>query len=240
MGRAGKDLPLPEADTCGRYCFPEISGVAEADPLWRPADDHFVDGATNADADGTGSPTDPPAGDRAAERIQMAYQDGLAQGRAEALASVQEPVSQATAALTLAADELLRVRTQDLARMEVETVRLALAIAKKIVGVEAAQGEAICHVVRAAMEKVGDPRGLTLKLNPRDVEAIRRCEPAAFLDDAGDTPFRIEPDEGIARGGCMIETQLGDVDARIDQQINIMEALLIDALNDRGRDGSER
>ncbi len=239
MDRAPKDCLLSGADACGRYCFPEISCVAEPDPIWTPAGDHFVDGAATPNEEAVTPAADPHVADPAAEQIDAAYQDGLAKGRAEAMACLQEPVGQASAALASAVDELLRVRDQDLARMEAETVRLALAIAKKIIGIEAAAGEAICHVVKAAMEKVGDPRGLTLKLNPQDVDAIRRCDPASLLGDTVDAPFRIESDDGIARGGCVIETRLGDVDARIDQQINIVEALLVEALGNGRRDGSD-
>jgi flagellar biosynthesis/type III secretory pathway protein FliH len=38
--------------------------------------------------------------------------------------------------------------------------------------------------------------------------------------------LRLEADETIQPGGCIIETQLGDVDARIDQQIKVLEDLL--------------
>lgn len=239
MAKASEKCPPPEADACGRYCFPEISGVAEAESAWTSADNHFIDGAAEATEDGAAPAPDPQRADPAAEQIEAAYQDGLEKGRAEAMACLQEEVGQASAALASAVDELFRVRDQDLACMEAETVRLALAIAKKIVGIEATQGEAICRVVRAAMEKVGDPRGLTLKLNPQDLEAIRRCKPAALVGDAVDTPLRIESDDEIVRGGCMIETRLGDVDARIDQQINIVEAQLFEALGNRRRDGSD-
>jgi flagellar assembly protein FliH len=240
LADATKDSSLPEAEACGRYCFPEISGVAEADPVWTPAKAHFVDGASDPTDGGAGPEGEAHPADPVAERIEAAYRDGLEKGRAEATACLRQEVGQASTALASAVDELFRVREQDLARMEAETVRLALAIAKKIVGIEAAKGEAVCRVVRAAMEKVGDPRGLTLKLNPQDVDAVRRCTPASLLGDAVDTPFRIEADDGIVRGGCMIETRLGDVDARIDQQIGIVEEQLIDALGGSRSDGSDR
>jgi flagellar biosynthesis/type III secretory pathway protein FliH len=72
-----------------------------------------------------------------------------------------------------AVEGLVRIRRRDVERMETETVRLALAIARKIIGYETEQGEVIGHVVKTAMQKVADPRHLTLRLNPKDIDTVK-------------------------------------------------------------------
>jgi flagellar biosynthesis/type III secretory pathway protein FliH len=222
-----KDHPLSSSGSCSLYYFPEISGDEVKNNGKDACHGHFVSGALDRDAGG------PPANDDAEDSARLqsmmkeAFEKGLEQGRAEIIAAQQEKFDQAAAALEAAETEMVRARQQDLARMETETVRLALAVAEKIIGDQAEQGKVIEHVVKAAMDKVSDPRHLSLRLNPKDIDAIHEVkEDLHLFDDAG-TAFRLEADPSIQRGGCIIETKLGDVDARIDQQIRIVRELLL-------------
>ena len=168
------------------------------------------------------------------EQIQQlaeaAFNKGRDQGRAETIAAQQEKVDHSAAALKRAVEEMARIRQQDVDRMETETVRLALAIAKKVIGHETEHGPVICHVLNAAMKKVVDPRHLTIRLNPKDIDTVEGFKQELLLTDDFGALLRLEADEMIQRGGCMIETKLGDLDARIDQQIKIIEDLLQDQL----------
>ncbi|WP_372679348.1 FliH/SctL family protein, partial [Desulfosarcina sp.] len=168
------------------------------------------------------------------EQIQQlteaAFKKGRDQGRTEAIAEQQEAVDQGAAALARAVEEIVRVRQQDVDRMETETVRLALAIAKKVIGHEAEYGPVIHHVLKAAMKKVVDTRHLTVRLNPQDIDTVNGFKQELILADDFGAHLRLEADEAILRGGCIIETKLGDLDARIDQQIKIIEDLLNEQL----------
>jgi flagellar assembly protein FliH len=162
--------------------------------------------------------------------IDEAFADGAEQGRAETMAAHQARVDKAVGALQAAVEEMARQRRHDIRRMETETVRLALAIAKKIIGTAADQGETIAHVVKAAMQKVADPRQLLLRLNPADIEAVDAFKQELLMDGDVGAVMRLEADDTIERGGCVIETGRGDIDARIEQQIKVIEALLEDQL----------
>ena len=162
--------------------------------------------------------------------IEEAFNKGVEQGRAETIATQQEKVDQCAAALRIAVEEIVRIRQQDVDRMESETVRLALAIAKKVIGHETEHGPIINHVLKAAMKQVVDPRHLTIKLHPKDIDTVNACKQELLLADDCGAVLRLEADEMIQRGGCIIETKLGDLDARIDQQIKIIEELLKDQL----------
>ena len=126
--------------------------------------------------------------------------------------------------------EMQRIRQRDVEHMEAETVRLALAIAKKVIGNQTEHQTVIQHVVKQAMQKVNDTRHLVIRLNPKDLDTVHDLRQELIPADDFGTVFRIEADEGVQRGGCVIETKLGDVDARIDTQIKIIEELLLDQL----------
>lgn len=164
------------------------------------------------------------------ELVEEAFAKGMDRGRSEVMVALKEKVDQATFALKTAIEELGRVREKDVKQMEVETVRLSMAIAKKIIGAEVSRREVIAHVVKKAMQKVTDPRSLTLRINPKDSETLRELQESQSA--IGDIPanFTLVEDESILQGGCIIETTLGDVDARIDQQIKLVEEQLSSGL----------
>jgi flagellar assembly protein FliH len=188
--------------------------------------DHFVGGAFGRNAAGPSDDGDAEDSAQLQSMVKEAFEKGLEEGRAEIIAAQQVKFDQAAAALEAAVAEMVRTHQLDLARMETETVRLALAVAEKIIGHQAEQGQVVEHVIRAAMDKVSDPRHLILRLNPKDIDTIQEVKAHLHLADDAGTTFRLEADPSIQRGGCIIETKLGDVDARIDEQIRIVKELL--------------
>ena len=237
MDRSNKAHVEQSTDTCTLYSFPEISCSAVKETGNEKPEGHFL-GQTAGGSSGFTMPGDDSKENEANdEKIAAAYNEGVAQGRSEMMAAHREAIEQATSAFQTAIAELVRLRQRDVAEMETETVRLAMAITRKIVGVKAVEGAAIQHVVKAAMEKVGDPSNLTLKLNPADISTVENLKQVLLAGDDPDAVCRIEPDETIDRGGCLIETQLGDVDARIDQQIQLIEESLSGLLQDASGKG---
>lgn len=237
LANAPKDTHMSSADTCGLYYFPEIPCDGEKGEASASACGHFVSGAQNQNSDGTSPLADVQDPEQIRHLIEEAYNKGLDQGKASAMAAQQEKVDSAAVAFKEAVEGLVRIRRRDVERMEMETVRLSLAIARKIIGYETDQGEVIGHVVKAAMQKVADPRHLTLRLNPKDIDTVKDFQQDLLPDDDVSTDLRLEADETIQRGGCIIETKLGDVDARIDQQIKIIDALLTQQLPKRTVEG---
>lgn len=219
------------ADSCVYYSFTEFSHMAKACEPPACIGSRFVGGAVNPnDIDPHAieeNQTSENESDQVDRLVEEAFTKGLDQGRSEIRVVHREKVDQATFALKTAIEEFSRLREKDVARMETETVRLALAIAKKIIGAEASQGTVIAHVVKKAMQRVTDPRYLTLRLNPKDIETVRKLKDGDLIGSEINAEFRLEEDESILQGGCLIETKLGDVDARLDQQIKIIEELLI-------------
>jgi len=226
LANSSKDNPLSSAESCALYYFPEIPCSKEKDDAAVSTKGQFVSGAYKRKDDHASKSAQPQDSEQVQRLIEAAFNKGMDQGRAEAVAAQQENVDQAAVAFKGAVQELVRIRQNEIERMETETVRLALAIAKKIIGNETAHGSVIGHVVKTAMKKVVDPRHLTLRLNPEDIDTVSGFKQELLLADDYGSVLRLEADETIQRGGCMIETKLGDVDARIDQQIKIIEELL--------------
>ncbi len=221
-----KERLASPVDSCALYYFPEIP--CRTGPLDAPTGvaECFVGGSADPIHNHSAPPAPSPDGAMERQRNDDAFAKGLEQGRSEMRACQQDRIDQAVGALQTAMQEMARIRQHDIEQMEIETVRLALAIVGKIIGHASEHASVIRHVVQAAMRKVADPRRMTVRLNPRDVETVDAFKPELLPTDDVGAHLRLEADESIQRGGCVIETQLGEVDARIDQQLKTMERLL--------------
>jgi flagellar biosynthesis/type III secretory pathway protein FliH len=116
-------------------------------------------------------------------------------------------------------------RARDAAGNELRT--LAVKIAEKILARELAlRPEAVNDVVAQALSHAGDPHDVVVRLNPADLEAIERGKPRLVerVRSARAVSFRAE--ESIPRGGCIVETELGVVDARLSTQLEAIERAL--------------
>jgi len=232
-----KDNPLSSAESCALYYFPEIPSSVEKSCAGGATHGQFVSGAHDRGGDRSTVSSQNQEKGQLQELIEEAFSKGVDQGRAETIAAQHEEVDKGVAAFKASVEEMARIRQQDVDRMEMETVRLALAIAKKVIGHETEHGSVIDHVVKSAMKKVVDPRHLAVRLNPKDIETVNGFKQEWLLSDDFGAALHLEADEAIQRGGCIIETKLGDVDARIDQQIRIIEELLNDHLPKHAAEG---
>jgi flagellar assembly protein FliH len=138
------------------------------------------------------------------------YDEGLAAGRAE--------VSAAAHALARGAAELDAARAEAAAAVEPRAVDLALRIAEKVLGGELdAQPERVLDVVRGALRRLTEPLPATLLVNPEDAELVRASIATFSVEHGGELSVREE--RRIERGGCVVQTRAGELDAQISAQL---------------------
>ncbi|MBI4563653.1 MAG: hypothetical protein HY716_03040 [Planctomycetes bacterium] len=153
-----------------------------------------------------------------AERVrEEARRRGYEEGRAEA-ARLE------TGALERVLDALDRGRKRLEAEAERDLVRLAVALAGKIVKARVALGHPVAEAnVRAAIALASRRHLLEVRLHPDD---LRRIE-AGTAERGIAAGVRLVGDETLAPGGCLLRTAEGDVDARLDSQLAQIERELL-------------
>ncbi len=138
------------------------------------------------------------------------YEEGLAAGRAE--------VSGAARALSSAAARLDQASAAAAAEAEPVAVELALRIAEKVLGGELeARPEAVLDVVRGALRRLTEPLPATLLVNPEDAVLVRDAIEELSTEHGGELTVR--EDRRVERGGCLVRTAAGEVDAQIRAQL---------------------
>lgn len=144
-----------------------------------------------------------------------AREAGYREGRDEGLASCTE-----------FATRLLRQKEQFFAEIEHNLLRLVQTTAEKVIGQLTAESQAVLlTVVRQAIEAAIGDRVL-VRLHPDDYARVLAAdnELRASIDRMKRLQFRA--DESIAVGGCVVETEVGTVDAQLPIQLAALRKAL--------------
>jgi flagellar biosynthesis/type III secretory pathway protein FliH len=120
-------------------------------------------------------------------------------------------------------DNLIAERTQVLKEAEETVIDLASALAKRIVGFQAeASPKVLVQVVRAALRHLSDRSNLEIKVHPDDLQIARRFAAHWVETVDQDSVLKVRASDHVGRGGCMIEGREENVDARLEEQANVL------------------
>jgi Flagellar biosynthesis/type III secretory pathway protein len=133
------------------------------------------------------------------------YAEGYTRGTDEARAEVEKLTA------------LLDTTASSLAHIEAEAgdalLNLALSIARQVLrSTLDAEPHRIQDLIREVVHVDGEPQGiLQLRLNPADMDLVE-----AYLQQDGSVArWTLHADETIERGGCIVTTALGSIDATL-------------------------
>ena len=169
------------------------------------------------------------------ETEKAAYHAGFQRGYADGERSATENVNLLAGAEREAlradvSDFLIlaeQARQQAWATIEPQAIDLIFALCKQVLKQEVEVSRtAALEIIRSAIRRVSDHGALRVKVHPEDLDMARshRGELESLLD--GNAQIEIVADRRIGQGGCVVETDSGSIDARLETQIaNVGEAL---------------
>jgi flagellar biosynthesis/type III secretory pathway protein FliH len=107
---------------------------------------------------------------------------------------------------------------------EPQIIRMVMDIAEKVIGREVAEGAVVDVVKKAITQAVG--RKIVVRIHPMDMPILKDREKdlATVLDQT--QSVAIKEDEQIPPGGCVVETEMGAVDARLETQLAAIKKAL--------------
>jgi flagellar assembly protein FliH len=154
------------------------------------------------------------------ELERVAREKAVAEVRAAIAAETASEAAGLQAQLAQTLEEVTELREQMATYAENEMVQLAIEIAKKIVRREVTvDREIVISLARVALARLHNRVLASVRLHPEDYQYV-----AAHREKLGTaSTIKLIEDASISRGGCLIETDFGDVDARIEQQFNEIE-----------------
>jgi flagellar assembly protein FliH len=152
---------------------------------------------------------------RAAARAE-GHADGLEAGLAEGRAQV----AAALAALEAAVASVGELRDATAEAVERDAVELALAVAEKVVaGTLAVEPERVLDVVRGALRRLSERRRVTVLVHPDDLELVRVAADGFAGELGGIEHCEVQAERRVLRGGAVVRTDEGQVDASVETQL---------------------
>jgi len=166
------------------------------------------------------------------DRVKAAHQRGFSEGETAAAQRAAQRVEPVIAALNNVIQELASTRKRFRAEAEGDTVKLAIAIARRVLHREVAtDSEAILGLVIAAFQKLNARETHRLRVSPADAAVIQENRTRLQLPLA----VEITADHSLPSGSVIFETSRGEMDASVDTQLGEIERGFADIVQRRLR-----
>ncbi len=178
---------------------------------------------------------------RADEQQQAAYAAGLDQGRREglegverevraaaleagrkaAVAAAQENVARLSAALSAGLAEFEQRKHHLLATAESGLIELALAVARRVCKIQSERSTEPARAnARTLLDMVKHVEDLELHVHPAELQTLQDVA-ADFVQSTGrQQHVTLVADPAVTRGGCVLRTRAGLIDASVENQLD--------------------
>jgi flagellar assembly protein FliH len=169
-----------------------------------------------------------------AEQVEQRVARAAAEARAEAELRLKREYEARTESVEKRVAQIVadfkNERNDYFERAETQVVRLALAIAAKILHREAQLDPLmLAALVRVAVEKMDAGTEVTARVPAKDIQVWRE----RFSQPGQELPVKLVEDATLPVGGCVLETVMGETDFSIDAQLKEIENGFFDLLAQR-------
>lgn len=168
----------------------------------------------------------------------IGYNEGFQQGEQDARNQTHQLAAQQRANLRADVEMFLsqveEERQRAWAEMEPQVIEMVFELARMVIKQEVEVSRTIAlAVIRNALRRVSDLGTIRLRVSPEDLDKVRssREEILAIMD--GVRHIEIIEDRRVGKGGCIVETDSGSMDARIETQLQMIGDTLSRAVLER-------
>lgn len=153
---------------------------------------------------------------------KASFDSGFLQGQKSGKELAEQKLEAATHKYSEALQEISSLKNVMRAQVEREVVKLAVEVAKKIVYREIRIDPAIIQtLIRVALSHVAEKSSVTIHLSSVDYAYLLKQRPELAQSEGRDVTYL--SDNSIEQGGCLIQTECGDIDARIEEKFREVE-----------------
>ena len=171
------------------------------------------------------------------EGYRQGYDAGWSAGERDAVRETTERFEIERQAQRLALEEFMNSVEATSRRawieMEPEILSLVFEIAHKVLKMEVQLNrEAAVEVVKNTLRRVADSTSLRIRVHADDLQTIRANRDELYSMVDGTRKVEIVEDRRVGLGGCILETDAGTIDARIETQLEEIRKLLAQSAAD--------
>jgi flagellar assembly protein FliH len=160
------------------------------------------------------------------EAKDTGFQEGHEAGFNEGKAEVDRLIERTRVVLERAQDK----REEILAETEQEIIDLVLLISRKVIkNISENQRTVVINNVVQALRKVKGRGNIIIRVNLADVKLTTEHTKNFIQMFEGTRGIQIQEDSTVDPGGCVVETDFGEIDARIASQLAELETKILEA-----------
>ena len=160
-----------------------------------------------------------------------AYQLGLEEGRKQAFNEVSAKVATQMDDLEQTLGSLKELKKEMATFNEAHLMKLVFQMAARLAKTELeGHNEAMVKILRDAVSLSQDEENITVRVSPNQFEFLEQLKTETGREFEFVKRMKFEPSSEIADGGCIVETNYGEVDARIEQRIEQLWSVLSENL----------
>jgi len=182
-------------------------------PLTRPLRDAQVAPAASSPVATSGQP----------EGWQRAYDQGRLDGEKALSEQLFKQRGEMHELMQGTLQSLRQAVSQVIHDTENMVISLALEVARKLVSDMPISASMVEAAVRDALSHVENSTQVTVRLHPSDLELLQSAGSPLLTSTDTANAFRFLSSVDVSRGGCMVETRFGTVDARRETKFDLIK-----------------
>ncbi len=161
--------------------------------------------------------------------VSEARQEGFEQGSQEGYEKGSAEVERLIERMHKILEAVMQRREEILADTESQIVELVILMARKVIKILSEnQKNVIMANTVAALRKVKTRGNVTLRVNIEDVK-LATAHASEFIQHVENVQgITVQEDSSVEKGGCIVETDFGAIDARISSQLTELENKILE------------
>jgi flagellar assembly protein FliH len=169
----------------------------------------------------------------------QAAEQGFEQGYKEGMEKALDEFDEQIKTITRIRAGVIDYRIKAIKDAESEIAKLGLLIAKKIIRKTIEEKkEIVADCINFALKSVSQIDELVIRLNPDDYKIITDKKSKTKKSISRSREIKFVEDRRVEKGGCIVETRNGDIDARPSSQLKIAERIINKKINQSEKNGN--
>ncbi len=161
------------------------------------------------------------------ETSDKAYKKGFEEGQSQGLDAGNREAQKVVQNFTTLVTSIVAQREKIYDEANRSVLELIMAIARKVTfNAVMIDEEITAKIIKGTIDGLIDKTRIKIKVNPQHLPLLESQLDRFKGDTTAIKEITIEPDNRVKYGGCFIETPSGDIDARVELQMEIISDAL--------------
>lgn len=149
-----------------------------------------------------------------------AYNLGLEEGRKDAFEAVSAEIAERMGSLDELLNTIKELKKEMVSFNEAHLIKLVFQMASRLAKTELhGNNDAMIQILRDAVSLSQDEESITVHVSQSQFEFLEELKKETGRELEFIKKIRFEPNQEVSDGGCIVETNYGEVDARIEQRV---------------------